>query len=426
MKNFKIVLSYELREYFRSKGFMLLTILIALVGAVLLFLPRVVDLSSFTGVQVRVEKTQQSKHSSQDRETTVPEEDQMQQMLYLDQANVVKESVLEQLFPGVKWQSADSVEALQEAVTERSAEAGFVVKSPTEYEYYVYNKAMTDSNSVLFSEAMGIFYGMDYCRQHGLDFEEVTAILHVPIAVQEQVLGKDTESNYWYCYILVIIVFMLITLYGQMIAVSVTNEKSNRAIEVLVTTTSPNSLLFGKVIAGALAGVFQMGIILGAVLLSYHFNRAQWGGMLDMVLHIPGEVLLTFAFFGLGGYLFYGFLYGAMGALVSKTEDVSKSSGGLMMVVMVVYFFSLVQLMNVEGPVIKVLSFLPISSYSTMFARIAMGTVAPWEIVLSFVILAVSIIGAGMLGAKLYRMGTLRYGNPIKITTALKEIRKKL
>ena len=167
-----------------------------------------------------------------------------------------------------------------------------------------------------------------------------------------------------------------------------------------------------------------MGVVLGAVLLAYQFNREQWGGMLDMFLYIPAPVIVSFGLFGLGGYLFYAFLYGAMGALVSKTEDISKSVSGLLVVVMGVYFFSLLQLMNIDGPVIRILSFLPISSYSTMFARIAMGTVAPWEPVVSFLILAASIVGTGILGAKLYRMGTLRYGNPIKIGRALKDLRK--
>ena len=84
----------------------------------------------------------------------------------------------------------------------------------------------------------------------------------------------------------------------------------------------------------------------------------------------------------------------------------------------------MIKLMNIDGPVIKVLSFLPVSSYSTMFARIAMGTVAPWEVVVSFLILAASIVGTGVLGARLYRMGTLRYGNPIKLSTALKDLKK--
>ena len=65
------------------------------------------------------------------------------------------------------------------------------------------------------------------------------------------------------------------------------------------------------------------------------------------------EVLLAFAFFGLGGYLFYAFLYGAMGALVSKTEDISKSISGLMVVIMLVYFFSLFQLTDIDGNIIK-------------------------------------------------------------------------
>ena len=416
MKRFAIVLKYELKEYFTNKVFMGLTVVLAVLGVAALFLPRFVDMSGFTGVQVTDGRGEETEGDGGEGEESL--------YLYVDQAGVLQEEALGGMFPGVLWQEAEDADALRAAVEAQEAEAGFVVTGATQYEYYVYNKAMTDRNTDVFDQAMKLFYRMSYSQEKGWDLGEITAMYDVPITVTEQILNKDSGSNYWYCYVLVIIVFMLIVYYGQMIAVSVTNEKSNRAIEVLVTSTSPNSLLFGKVIAGAIGGVFQMGVILGAVLLSYQINREQWGGMLDMFLHIPGDVLLAFAFFGLGGYLFYAFLYGAMGALVSKTEDISKSVSGLMVVVMGVYFFSLFQLMNVDGTVIKVLSFLPISSYSTMFARVAMGSVAAWEIVLSFLILVLSIIGTGVLGAKLYRMGTLRYGNPIKIGTALKDMRK--
>ena len=420
MRKFGIVLKYELKEYFSSKGFMIITVLIALAGSVLLFLPRFVDLSGFTGVQVvgkgepGEELTEQGQSGQEGKEL----------YLYMDEAGIVQEDVLTSLFPEVKWQAAASRTELSEAVQNQTAEAGFLITDSTEYEYYVYNKSMSDSNPYVFEEAMRIFYRTTYSAAQGWNLEEIETMYNVPITGTEQVLNKDTGENFWYCYILVIIVFMLIVMYGQMIAVSVTNEKSNRAIEVLVTSTTSNSLLFGKVIAGAIGGLFQAGLVLGAILLSYRVNQEYWGGQLDMFLHVPASVLVTFAVFGLGGYLFYAFLYGAMGALVSKTEDVSKSSSGLMVIVMAVYFFSLVQLNNVEGPIIKVLSFLPVSSYSTMFARIAMGTVAPWEMILSFVILVASIFGAGILGAKIYRMGTLRYGNPIKLGAALKEIGK--
>lgn len=413
MKKFSIVLKFELKEYFTNKAFMGLTIMLALVGAAILFLPRFVDMSDFTGVQV-VGEGKSEDAAGQDEMT----------YLYLDKAGVVRPEILELMFPGILWQESADEAALKAALEAQEAQAGFVVTGAQEYEYCVFNKGMSDQNTYAFDQAMKEFYRIDYCQAHGWNLEEVNAMYDVPIEVTETVLNKDSGSNYWYCYALIILVFILITYYGQMIAVSVTNEKSNRAIEVLVTSTSSNSLLFGKVIAGAVGGIFQLGMVLGAVLISYQANREQWGGMLDMFLHIPAEVLAAFAFFGLGGYLFYAFLYGAMGALVSKTEDISKSVSGLMVVVMAVYFFSLVQLLNIDGPIIKVLSFLPISSYSTMFARIGMGTVAPWEIVVSFLILAASIVGTGWLGAKIYRMGTLRYGNPIKFTNALKNIRK--
>ena len=388
MRKIGIVLKYELKEYFASKGFMAFTLLLAIGAAVLLFLPRFVDMSGMTGVQVvgqgsAAGETGGDAAGAQDGDRDV--------FLYLDQAGVVREEVLQQMFPEEDWQAVADEAALVAGVENQEAQAGFVVTGATSYDYYVYNKAMTDTNTAIFDQAMKQFYRMDYCEKQNLDLAEIATMYDVPITIQEQILNKDTSSNFWYCYFLVIIVFMLIVMYGQMIAVSVTNEKSNRAIEVLVTSTSSNSLLFGKVIAGAIGGLFQAGVVLGAVLLSYQLNRQQWGGMLDMFLHVPGEVLVTFAVFGMGGYLFYAFLYGAMGALVSKTEDVSKSASGLMAVIMVVYFFSLVQLSNVEGPVIKILSFLPVSSYSTMFARIAMGTVAPWEIILSAVILAASM-----------------------------------
>ncbi len=414
MRKFIIVLRYELKEYFTNKVFMILTAMLAVLGVILLFLPRFMDMSDFTGVQIAGDNSGQEETEEGEKDT----------FIYLDKAGVVHKEILEGMFSDVIWQEAGDETEVAAAVEAREAAAGFVVTGASEYEYYVFNKSMTDRNTAVFDQAMKLFYRMDYCSRTGWDLEEITAMYDVPVTVTETVLNKDSESNYWYCYFLVIVVFMLIVYYGQMIAVSVTNEKSNRAIEVLVTSTSSDSLLFGKVIAGAIGGGFQMGVVLGAILLAYQANREQWGGMLDMFLHIPAEVILAFTFFGLGGYLFYAFLYGAMGALVSKTEDVSKSVSGLMVVIMAVYFFSLINLMDVDGKIIRILSFLPVSSYSTMFARIAMGTVAPWEILASFLILAASIAGTGLLGAKIYRMGTLRYGNPIKIGAALKDLKK--
>ena len=66
---------------------------------------------------------------------------------------------------------------------------------------------------------------------------------------------------------------------------------------------------------------------MAALLISYNFNKEYWGGFMGTVLNIPSDVLIAFAVFGLGGFLFYAFMYGALEALVSKIEDLNKSAG---------------------------------------------------------------------------------------------------
>ena len=317
------------------------------------------------------------------------------------------------------------VSSIEKAVENKEIKAGFAVESTTQYTYYVYDKEMGDYNTEIFSEVLKQINVMQYATSKGIDYQELTVSINPIIESNEQILGKDNMGQFWYCYTLVIIVFVLLTFYGQMIATSITVEKSNRSIEVLVTSTTPYSLLFGKVFAGAIAGVIQMGIILITALGSYQLNRETWGGSLDMLLKIPSNVLLTFAIFGIGGYLFYAFLYGMLGALVSKTEDINKSSTGLQMILMIAYFVALFQLSNPNGMIMKIASFLPFTSFISMFVRVAMGSAQIYEVVISVAILFVSVILAGMLGAKIYRQQTLRYGNPIEFKDALKSLKDK-
>lgn len=404
MKNFPTILGFELRNYFKNKSYMILTILIGVLAIAAMFLPRFFNLFG-----------DDSSEGSESQDTYA----------VYDESGVIPQDLIASFFPDTEIRTAASADEVRSLVETSEAAAGFVVTSPTEYQYYVFNKTMGDSAGMAFTALMQTASFMKYCSDNGLNFTEVQQQMTPAITYTENILGKDSGENFWYCYGLVILVFMLIILYGVMIATSITQEKSNRSIEVLVTSTNTTSLLFGKVIAGALASLFQVGFVLGGVLLSYEINRSFWGGRLDFILHIPGEVLITFALFGLGGFLFYAFLYGMMGALVSKTEDINKTAGNVQMLIMVVYFLVLFQIQNPDGIIMKVASFLPFSSYSAMFVRIAMGSVTMVEVVIAFVILVLSILGVGYIGAKVYRNSTLRYGNPLKLRHAVKGVFRK-
>lgn len=414
MKQFLTVLKFELDNYFKSKSYVISAILIAVLAAGIMFVPRIMDAFD-SDKETRNEASQEEKNEDLDPENLY--------VIY-DETGVTGGAVDESFFGDMSVQMCGSEDEVRDMVENEKAAAGFVIHSLTDYDYYVYNKSMYNSDTEIFDEYMSMLVKLDYCERNNLDINEFMDASYKEITYHENVLGKDSTENYWYCYILVILIFMLIIMYGMSIASGVTNEKSNRSIEILVTSTDSTSLLFGKVFAGAIATVFQVGIIAFCMLGSYQYNKDFWKVDIGMFLDIPANVLVVFAIFGIGGFLFYAFIYGALGALVSKIEDLNKTAGTAQMIIMIVYFVVLFQLANVDGVAMKVCSFLPFSSYSAMFARVAMGTVATWEIVVSAIILYVSIVIMGIIGGKIFRASTLRYGNPIKISTAIKNLKK--
>lgn len=412
MKRFFTVFEFELMSYIKNRSFMITTILVAVLLGAVTFLPRFIDMSDMLGI-------------SSEKEISSDEKKEEPALLGLvdEKGYFSNTSILEQAFPNTQFVVMNSEKDLKKSVEKEETEAGFYVLDDMNYHYYVLNRDMSDERRVIFDELLGMVHKQVYCQENNLDYETFAANYEAPVNCDEQVLGKDAADNFWYCYALVIIIFMVIIIYGVMIATAVTSEKSNRSIEVLVTSIDSKYLLFGKVFAGAFAVVVQLTLILGAILVGYGINHEVWGDKLDMLLDIPVNVLITFGVFGIGGFLFYAFLYGALGALVSKTEDINKSVGSLQMIIMVVYFAVLLQLENVDGTIMKVCSYLPFSSYSAMFVRVGMGKVVTWEVVVSAIILYASIFFVGWLGAKIYRMGTLRYGNPIRFSNALKDIK---
>lgn len=126
MKRFAIVLKYELKEYFTNKVFMGLTVVLAVLGVAALFLPRFVDMSGFTGVQVTDGSGEETEGDGGEGEESL--------YLYVDQAGVLQEEALGGMFPGVLWQEAEDADALRAAVEAQEAEAGFVVTGATQYE----------------------------------------------------------------------------------------------------------------------------------------------------------------------------------------------------------------------------------------------------------------------------------------------------
>ena len=95
------------------------------------------------------------------------------------------------------------------------------------------------------------------------------------------------------------------------------------------------------------------------------------------------------------------------------------------MIYLVSFFIAIFGMNDSDGILMRVASFIPFTSSNGMLIRISMGSVEIWEIIISGVLLAATCAVTGFLAAKIFRFGTLMYGNPIKFTTALKKIREK-
>jgi len=413
MKQFLTVLKFELSNYFKKKSFIISTVIIALVMVIGLSLPNFIDMSSILP-------------TADENETNVEdvvEEDKTNFAIY-DENNIIpNKEILNAYFPNSNWKVVKNQGELNKLVENQDVEAGFNINSLTKYDYVVQNTKFDDENKIMFDEVLKNIYREKQITSKGMDFKKVDKIYSTQIVSNVEILGKDSANNYFYAYILIFIIYMMIIMYGQLIAMGITAEKSNRAIEVLVTSTNTNNLIFGKVIAGAIASIAQVGIIMSSTFIAYKANSEVWNGMLDNVFKMPPELIATFAIFGILGYLFYSFIYGALGALVSKTEDIGTSVGPITMIFVIVFFISIFGLTNGDSVILKVCSYIPFASPMTMIVRVATGAVTSAEFVISALILIGSTVLAGMGGAKIYRMATLMYGNPIKLKNALKWIR---
>lgn len=178
-----------------------------------------------------------------------------------------------------------------------------------------------------------------------------------------------------------------------------------------------------------MAGFIQITAVFGAAVICFNINKSYWAdnNMIKSIFDIPADLLVYMLVFFILGFLIYAFLYGAVGSTVSKLEDINTA----VMPVSLIFIFGFFVVMfsmsggSVDTLLVKVCSFIPFTSPMAMFTRIAMTAVPLYEIAISIVILIASVIGIGVISAKIYRVGVLLYGNAPKPAAIIKSIWKK-
>ncbi|MBE6537635.1 MAG: ABC transporter permease [Ruminococcaceae bacterium] len=413
MKQFGKILKFELAGYLKNKIFVGITIFLVLAISVAMFIPNIISLFDSDGDDVQ------------------PSPDRLPVMLVYADDGVISalvQSYFSEAFPDYKVNLAEgSVEDVKAQIISGDASCAFVMNSASSYTYYVDNLSMWDANKAVADTVLQEVYRVNAMINSGLAPEVAGEIMSVTIESEAVALGKDQVQNYFYTYIMIMALYMVIALYGQMVATNVATEKSSRAMELLITSAKPTSMMFGKVLASCIAGFSQLFLVFGSAMLLYNLNKSSFTSpIVASIFDMPLELFIYLLVFFVLGFLIYAFLYGAIGSTASKLEDINTSVlpiTFLFIIAFMVVMFSMVE-GNVDSVLMKICSYVPFTSPMAMFTRICMSTVAWYEIFISISILVASTAFIGVLSAKIYRVGVLLYGTPPKISTIMKTVFK--
>ena len=412
MKQFGKILKFELKYYFKNKVFVGVTIfLVVLIAAVMCF-PRIS--AAFD--------------SGEPGSTPVDLPVMLVKAEDPARAEMVRQAFAA-AFTDYNVQSTnEDTDSVKGKIASRDAACAIVMTGPTSFTYYVDNYQMYDMNTEIATEVLQQIYQMNAMISGGMTAEQASEVTRIQITGDVESLGKDQMQNFFYTYIMIFALYMVILLYGQMVATNVATEKSSRAMEVLITSAKPTSMMFGKVIASCLAGLIQLVAVFGAALLFYNLNKSYWDNnmVIDSIFNIPPELLVYMLVFFILGFLIYAFMFGAVGSTASKLEDINTSVMPITMLFIIAFVVVMTSMSSgeVDNTLMLVCSYIPFTSPMSMFTRIAMSTVPWYEIGASIAILIGSTIGVGVLSAKIYRVGVLMYGTTPKIRDIIKAVWK--
>ena len=263
-----------------------------------------------------------------------------------------------------------------------------------------------------------------------------------------------TEVQYTLGIILAVLVYMFIILFGGQVMQGVSEEKTNRIIEVIISSVKPFQLMMGKIIGVSLVALTQFVLWIVLTLVLYLGFSAYLGlsnpemlsqgtvmaqeitsndimsnetvqSILQIVHSIDfSTIITTFLIFFILGYLLYGTLFAAIGSLVDNNTDSQQFMLPVTVPLMIAFLSTFYIPNNPDSSLSVWLSMIPFTSPLSMMVRIPFG-VPIWQIVVSVVLLAGTFVLMTWIAAKIYRTGILMYGKKLTYKEIFKWLKYK-
>ncbi|MGI9610610.1 MAG: ABC transporter permease, partial [Acidimicrobiia bacterium] len=206
--------------------------------------------------------------------------------------------------------------------------------------------------------------------------------------------------------------YIAILLYGTWILTGVTEEKSNRVVEVLVSSIRPWQLLGGKIL-----GIGTLGIAQFAVTVTVAVIVVQATGSFDLPPLDLFSVVNLIVWFVLG-FLLFAVLFGAAGSLVSRSEDAQNVAFPMSLTAVAGFFVSIVSLSDPTGTVAVIGTVVPLTAPFVVPVRAALGAIPAWQYLLAVLLTAATIVGLTFVAGRIYAGALLRFGGRTKVRDA--------
>ena len=223
---------------------------------------------------------------------------------------------------------------------------------------------------------------------------------------------RDRERDEGLLWVGVLILFAALVVYGQSVASSVAEEKSSRVIELLLTSLAPRRLLAGKVLGVGALGVAQLAAVCAAGLVS-----AEIAGGDGLPPSAPETVALVVGWFVLG-FAFYSVAYAALGALVSRQEDLEATTAPVNVLLIAAYLGANAAIQEPDGTWAQIAAFLPPLSPMIVPTRVVLGDMGAIGLVAVVAIELLATFALIRVAAGIYERSILRVGAPIRLRSA--------
>ncbi|MDR0970811.1 MAG: ABC transporter permease [Bacteroidales bacterium] len=427
------------REYFtrvKKKSFIVMTFVVPILFLALVFIPAILSQKALTVSKVLVV------------DQTLVEKNGVKSSLFLNKFKNNDELTFVYGYD-IKKAQDDLIKKEYDAVLE-------LVKTNDNppikgFLYYGENELSLVSQQAIQNQLTDIFKNHILTYDYGMSEKDLAWFNDPKIGFYSKNILSGEDSNKGVQTVLSVIlgfiIYMFVFMFSSQVMRSISEEKMNRIVEVLVSSIKPIQLLMGKIVAIALVGLTQLllwGVFFAIMIFSLQgiypdafnssknenititqkvpasasFNEAiaensEINKIIQQVFSINyGLVLSTFLFYFLAGYFLYAALFGAVGALVDVDTDVQQFTLPITIPLIIAMVCFPLIINSPSGGVAFWLSIIPLTSPMVMMMRIPFGVPA-WELILSMAVMIIFIAFCVYIAAKIYRTGILMYGKNI-------------